>query len=733
MLFWPEDEKIMVMDSKFIPAEFEEKIYAFWEKNNLFKAVTDPQKKPFSIVLPPPNANGNLHVGHAMYAYEDIMIRHHIMKGYSAWWVMGLDHAGFETQFVFEKELKKQGKSRFDFGREELFQMILNYVNENKKNIKGQLRRLGFALDFSREKFTMDAKVVAIVHQTFKKLFEKGLVYRANRLVNYCTNCGTSFSDLEVESVEKEGALYYINYPVKGGGFIQIATTRPETMLGDVAVMVNPKDKRYKDLIGKKAILPIINREIPIIADEYVDMKFGTGAVKVTPNHDFNDFEIGKKHNLSYPAILGFNGKIQNTNSVYDGLRVFSAREKILEELKANNLFVKEGKHPMVVKTCYKCKRALEPLPKEQWYIKVKPLADAVKKIVKKKETVVYPKRFERQLNLILDNFIDWNISRQVVWGIRIPAYMCQKMTNDKSQITNQSQNSNHKDQNWFVSLEKPEKCQICGACDFKQDEDTFDTWFSSAQWPFATLQTEGKEYFNYFYPTSVMETGHDILRAWVARMMMIGLFVTGTTPFKTVFLHGMVRDGKGQKMSKSKGNVINPLVLVDKYGADALRAALIFGTKEGGDVALSEQKVIGMRNFANKVWNMGRLIQMSKITNDKLPITNQVPNSNNKIIEEMEKEVTELKKKHMKLMDLYRFSQALEGVYEFIWHRFADYYLEELKEEIRNGNMEVLKSVTSVYMDSITMLHPFMPFVTEALAHELLGGETSLLQIGYK
>ena len=716
------------MDSKFIPSLHEAPIYTFWENSGLFKASrTNPAKKPFCIILPPPNANGSLHLGHAMFTYEDIMIRFHKMMKEETLWLLGLDHAGFETQYVFEKHLKKQGKSRFDYQRDELFGMIFDYVNENKKNIKGQLRRLGFALDWSREKFTMDPAIIEIVYGTFKKLFDRGLVYRANRLINYCTFCGTSLSDLEVNNVEKVGVLHYINYPLKTGGFIQIATTRPETILGDVAVMVNPKDKRHRGVIGKTVILPVSGREVPIIADTYVDTEFGTGAVKVTPNHDFNDFEIGKKNNLQYPPIINFAGRIQNTNTSYDGLKVFAAREKIIEELKEKGLWVKEEKNNMVVKSCYKCGRVLEPLPKEQWFIKVKPLADRAKGLVKKKEITLFPKRFEKQLIRILDEFIDWNISRQVVWGIRIPAYRCKKMSNVPTSLKLRGAS---KSQKWFVSIEKPKKCQICGECDFIQDEDTFDTWFSSSQWPFATLMTEGKKTYEYFYPTAVMETGHDILRAWVARMMMIGDFVTNKPPFKTVFLHGMVRDAKGQKMSKSKGNVMDPIQLVDKYGADALRAALIFGTKEGGDVSLSEEKVKGMRNFANKVWNVGRFIELNSKSQN--PNSKQIPSPQSKIIVELEKEATELKKKYMNYMKRYRFSQALNDLHEFIWHRFADYYIEQLKEELKNGNIQVLDTLKCVYLDNIKMLHPFMPFMTEAVRQVFYGKQTSLLQIGF-
>lgn len=702
------------MDSKFVPKLVEEKLYKEWEEKGHFIPHVNRDKEPFSIILPPPNANGSLHLGHAMFTYEDIMIRFNKMMGKETFWLLGLDHAGTETQFVFEKHLKKQGKSRYDYKREELYKMIWEYVSENKKHIKGQLKRLGFALDWTKEKFTMDPNVVTIVYKTFKDLFEKGLVYRANRLVNYCTNCGTSFSDLEVVYVERTDPLYYMKY-----GPFTLATVRPETKFGDTAVAVHPDDKRYKKWIGKEIEVEglIGPFKVKVVADSAVDPKFGTGAVKVTPAHDFTDYEIAKRHNLPMKQVIGFDGKLNELTGKYKGLRVFSAREQVVKDLQEKGLMVKiKEDYVHRVGTCYRCGRVLEPLPKEQWFIKVKPLADKAKDLIKKKETVVLPKRFEKRLIAILDNFIDWNISRQVVWGIRIPAYKCKKMSNLKCQNS----------KGWFVSPTKPDKCLNCGSDDFEQDEDTFDTWFSSAQWPFATLMTEGKETYDYFYPTSVMETGHDILRAWVARMMMVGFFATGKTPFKTVFLHGMVRDAHGQKMSKSKGNVIDPLLMVDKYGADALRTALIFGTKEGGDVALSEEKVKGMRNFANKIWNMGRFIDMNKSQ-----ISN-VKTQKQELIKKLKEEFKEENKEYLKLMKKYKFSQALGLVYEFVWHRFADYYIEQLKDEVINGNIEALEALQDVYLKNMKMLHPFMPFVTEATWKVFKGQESSILLTGF-
>ncbi len=698
----------IMMDSKYTPKLFQEKLYSFWEDNNYFKAKISSDKKPFSIILPPPNANGNLHLGHAMFVYEDVMIRYHKMMGYETFWVLGLDHAGIETQFVYEKHLKKQGKSRFDFSREELFKNIWDFVMENKGTIKGQMRQLGFALDWSNEKFTMDEDIVQTVYDTFEHLFHDGLVYRDFKLVNYCTSCGTSFSDLEVNDKETEGLLYYIKFPVKGGGSITIATTRPETYVGDVAVMVHPKDKRYKDLIGKTVLLPLTNREIPIIADEYVDPKFGTGAVKVTPYHDFNDFEVGKRHNLSYHPVIGFDGKMQNTQlTELDGMYVTKARNYLVERLTAEGFLEKTEPHHMVLKVCYRCGTTLQPLPKEQWFINVKSLAKNAVDLVEKDAIKVFPKRFKKQLTTILENFIDWNISRQIVWGIRIPAYKC---------ITKGE---------WFVSKETPKDCHICHSCTFVQDEDTFDTWFSSAQWPFATLQSVGKEYFDYFYPTTVMETGYDILRAWVARMIMIGYFETKQIPFQNVFLHGMVRDKHGQKMSKSKGNVIDPLLMVDQYGADALRAALVFGTKEGGDVVLSEDKIVGMRNFGNKIWNIGRFIEMNmQVENPKEKLSENAK----KEIKLLEKEFSQLEKAYHKHFEKHEFAKAFDETYEFLWHRFADYYIEQLKEEMKNGSMETSEKLKGIYLQTLKMLHPYMPFVTEAVWQSFFGEKTSIL-----
>lgn len=713
------------MESKYTPTQYEQKLSAFWEQKGFFKGIIEKDKKPFCIVLPPPNANADLHLGHAMMVYEDIMIRYRKIQGDNTLWVYGTDHAGIETQFVFEKHLKKEGKSRFDYERSVLFQMIFDFVSKNKNIMQEQLQKLGFGLDYGSPKFPMDENIVKIVHATFKKLFDDGLTYRAKKLVNYCISCGTSFSDLEVNYEEKEGLLWYISYPLRdGNGSITVATTRPETMLGDTGIAVNPKDKRYKKLVGSYVILPLIGREIQIVADESVDPKFGTGAVKVTPAHDHTDWETGKKHGLMSIQVIGTDGKMTAEAGQYAGLSISKAREAVLASLKEKNLLVEEKPYANRVGKCYRCKRVIEPLPKEQWFISIKPLAERAIESVKKGEVQVYPKRFKKELIRILDNFIDWNISRQIVWGIRIPAYKCETMKNDTCRSAN----------GWFVSTTQPVNCAHCGSESFKQDEDTFDTWFSSGQWPFVTLMASGSEMYNHFYPTTVMETGHDILRAWVARMLMLGLHITDKVPFKTIFLHGLVRDKHGQKMSKSKGNVINPLEVINKFGADVLRASLMFETKEGSDVVLTDEKMIGMRNFGNKLWNIGRFIFMNRpgAINENIPqqIKDQVvaPKNTSKILAKLEKEFESVKKSYVKNMDGYKFGQVLGDLHAFTWHRFADVYIEELKEELKKGNNEVQTSLEKLYLECIILLHPFIPFETEAIWQVFKGENESIL-----
>ncbi len=710
------------MDKAFVPSLVEEKLYRFWEEKGYFTAQVNLKKKPFCITIPPPNANADLHLGHAMFVYEDVMIRYHKLIGDESLWLPGADHAGFETQYVFEKYLAKQGKSRFDYDRDTLYKMIWNFVQNNRTNMENQLRRLGFALDWSRNKFTLDIDIVKIVYETFKKLYDEGLIYRALRLVNYCTKDGTSFSDLEVQYVERQDPLYYMKY-----GPFTIATVRPETKFRDTALAINPKDKRYKKWLGKKLKIKGLLGEIEmtVIADPEVDPKFGTGIMKVTPAHDMHDFELGKKYNLPITPIIDFKGrmdfswflkrkdipeKYRERAKNYHGKKILEARTLMVEDLKKDELLVKvDENYTHRVGTCYKCGRIIEPLPLEQWFIKVKPLAQAAVKEIEKKKVIFYPPRFKTSAIGWLKNFHDWNISRQIVWGIQIPAWKCKECSH------------------WNVTDgSEPSQCEKCKGNKFQRDSDVFDTWFSSAQWPFATLKTTKKEDYEYFYPTSVMETGYEILPWWVCRMLMIGFFITKDVPFKTVFLHGMVRDKHGAKMSKSKGNVINPLELVDKYGADALRTSLIFEVKEGNDLSLSEEKVIGMRNFANKVWNIGRFIHMNQTQNSKLKT--QKDSSKLKIIKELQKEFLQEKKTYVKLMDSYNFSAALGEIYEFIWHRFADYYIEQLKDEMVTGTIEAYEVLRDIYFENLAMLHPTMPFVTEAVWKVFHGEGSSIL-----
>lgn len=695
------------MDKVYDHKKVEEKIYKKWEDSRSFAPEVNPKGKPFSIILPPPNANAPLHSGHAMYTVEDILVRYHRMKGDATLWLPGADHAGFETQFVFEKQLQKEGKSRFDFDRETLYKMIWNFVHANRGTMESQLKRLGFSLDWERMKFTLDPKIVEVVYKTFNDLYEQGLVYRDLRLVNYCTHDGTSFSDLEVKHVEQKDPLYYMKY----GPFV-LATVRPETKFGDTAVAVNPKDKRYKDWIGKEIKFEglIGQVKLQVVGDDAVDPTFGTGVVKVTPAHDFTDWEIGIRHNLGVKQVIGFDGRLTDIAGKYAGLKVKTAREQVAKDLEERGMLdhVDEN-YVHTVATCYKCGRVLEPLLMEQWFIKVEPLARPSIKALKDKEIKIVPRRLERTMVEWLENFHDWNISRQLVWGIRIPAWKCDEG-------------------HWTITQgQTPEKCANCNSKTLTQDTDTFDTWFSSGQWPFATLQTGKRGDFDKFYPTSVMETAYDILPWWVCRMIMLGIFATDKIPFRTVYYHGLVRDGKGQKMSKSKGNVINPIEMVDKYSADAVRLAIVFATPAGNDQALSEDKIRGMRNFTNKLWNMARFIEMIKPDGLKEEekslneILNETENALDKEEIELVQKLTQTTTKHIEKFEL---NLAAEELYEFIWHDFADKYIEDVKTRINQKSFVVLKNL---FIEQLKLLHPFMPFITEEIFGKL-SGNTRLL-----
>lgn len=595
------------MDKAYDHRKFEKKIYSLWEKSGAFSPRTDlavlrgkpplstlrqAPGKPFTIIMPPPNANESLHIGHARFVtIEDALIRYHRMKGDPTLWLPGTDHAGIETQYVFEKKLSAEGKSRFDYDNDTFYKMIWDYVMDNKHKTEEQLKCLGASCDWSRNTFTLDPKIVKIVYSTFKKLFDEGLVYRGERIVNYCPKCGTSFSQLEVNFVEKEGSLYYLNY-----GPINIATTRPETIFADSAVAVNPKDVRYKKLIGMQATIPIINRVIPIISDSGVETDFGTGALKITPAHDSLDFEIGQRHYLPALSVIDFHGKMINTPKEYIGLKPDVARDLVIEKLKESGKLIKTEKIHHAVGCCYKHGTSIEPMVSKQWFIKVKPIAQKALSAIKTKKVKIICKKYEKIAIHWLKNLKDWNISRQIVWGMRIPAFRCQKCLE------------------WTITDGSiPKKCSHCEGKVFIQDSDTFDTWFSSGQWPFATLLANNPNDFKTFYPTSVMETAYDILPFWVIRMIMLGIYATGKVPFENVVFHGLVRDKSGQKISKSKGNIINPVEMIDKYGADAVRMSLIWGTLIENDICLSEDNIRGQRNFANKIWNVARYVSMEK------------------------------------------------------------------------------------------------------------------------
>lgn len=693
------------MDSRYDHKLYEEDIYKKWEESGAFTPKISKTKKPFTIVMPPPNANDDLHIGHARFvAIEDIIIRYKRMQGFSTLWLPGADHAGIETQYVFEKKLAEKNKSRFDYDRETLFKLIWDYVENNRGKMEGQLRALGASCDWSRNKFTLDPDIVKIVYATFKKLYDDGLVYRGEQIVNYCPKCGTAFSQLEVNQVQRKDSIYYLNYKS-----LTIATTRPETIFADVAIAINPKDKRAKSLVGKTATIPIIGRQIPIIADALVDLKFGTGALKVTPGHDATDFEIGKKHGLAVIEVIDKNGRMINTPEKYVGMKAVAAREEIVKDLEELNLLIKTEEIEHTVGTCYRCKNIIEPLILKQWFVATKALADVSLKAIRDDKVKFTTKRYEKIAKHWLKNLRDWNISRQIVWGMRIPAFRCEKCLE------------------WTITDGAiPEKCTKCENNKLTQDTDTFDTWFSSGQWPYATLQSISENDFNYFYPTSVMETAYDILPFWVLRMIMLGLYNTKDVPFNEVLIHGLVRDREGQKISKSKGNVINPLVMVEKYGSDALRMGITWGALVENDVALSEDNIRGQRNFANKIWNIARYVlgDEDKIMRNNCSLGVPKPRVHHEddkwILGEQKKSIVKL----TKLMDKYRLNEALEEIYRFTWKTFADEYLEKSK----NRREEAQRVLEYVLIQTLKMAHPFMPFVTETIWLNGFKNESELL-----
>lgn len=713
------------MEPQYDPKKVEDKIYQLWEESGFFNPdnlpdLADGKKrtKPYCIIMPPPNANEALHLGHAlMTTLEDILIRYRRMRGDDALWLPGADHAGFETQVVFEKKLEKEGKSRFQFDRETLYQMIWDYVQENKDVAQNQLKRLGASCDWSRQKFTLDPDVIKIVYETFKKLYDDGLVYRGPRVINWCPKHQTGLSDLEVKYEDREDKLWCIKYPLVGdkNKFIEVATTRPETMLGDTAVAVNPKDERYEKLVGQKVLLPLVNREIPIVADEAVELEFGTGAVKVTPAHDATDFDIGQRHNLETIQVIGQDDKMTAAaGEPYAGLKIAEARKKIVEDLQARGFLVKEEPYKHSIGVCYKCGRVIEPLVSKQWFVKIKPLAEKAIEAVKKGEVKFVSEKYEKIFQHWMTNIRDWNISRQIVWGIRIPVWYCVASPKPLAKAGREEKSCR------VVSDAKPTKCPKCGATDFESENDTFDTWFSSGQWPFATLKTTKAGDFERFYPTAVMETGWDILFFWVARMVMMGYYATGQEPFKQVYLHGLIRDKDKQKMSKSKGNVINPLAVVDENGADALRMALVFNAASDSDLPFSEDKVVAQKRFANKIWNAARFSLSNLEDFDAKAKTNFTAAD-----EAILKELGEVAQKITSDLDNYNFHEAAQSAYHFFWHSFCDQCIEDVKTRIKEP-VSAEDKATAQYVlwkvlgDSLKLLHPFMPFITEEIYQQM-------------
>lgn len=689
------------------PKEYESDIYALWERSEAFVPVARGSKETYSIVIPPPNANGNLHIGHALtLAIEDIAIRYHRMKGEKTLFLPGADHAGFETQVVYERELDKKGKSRFDFSRESLYQQIWDFVAQNKDNYETQFRRIGASLDWTRYVFALDDKIVNRAYETFKHLWNDGLIYRGERLVNFCTFHGTAFADIEVEHKEVKGNLWYLRYPLTDGtGEIIVATTRPETMLGDTAVAVHPDDARYRVYIGKTVKLPLTGREVPIVADEFVDKEFGTGAVKITPAHDPNDFEAAERHALPKIEAIDHEGKMTaNVPEKYRNLPSAEARTMVVADLEAGGFLLKVEEMVHNVGHCYKCGTVIEPLLREQWFINMQPLAARAIDALEAGKVTFQPEVKKQHLITYLKNLRDWNISRQIAWGIPIPAF----------------QNVDEPDDWVYDERTDQEIIEINGKT-YHRDPDVFDTWFSSGSWPYATLDYPNGADFNDFYPLSVMETGADILFPWVSRMLMLGLYVTGDVPFKHVYLHGLVLDEHGQKMSKSKGNVVNPMDILDEYGSDALRLGLTAGQTPGNNQPFSTSRVVAARNFCNKLWNIARYIETA-VNEHNLHAAEPKPltQADHWVLRKLQHSVEEM----TAACEEYRFGEAYETLYHFVWDDFADWYIEASKAQPNEGLLAYCLSTI------LRIAHPFAPFVTETIWQTLQWQNDNLLAV---
>ena len=689
------------------PKAVEDKLYSFWNDSGFFHAEVNPKKKPYTIVIPPPNVTGQLHMGHAFdETLQDVLIRTKRMQGYEALWMPGTDHAGIATQIKVEENLRKEeGLTRYDLGREEFLKRVWDWKHKFGNRIISQLKKLGSSCDWERERFTMDEGCSKAVREVFVNLYNKGLIYKGHRIINWCPHCATALSDAEVEYETQPGKLWHIRYPLAdGSGELVVATTRPETFMGDTGVAVNPNDERYKHLIGKTCILPIMNREIPIFGDEYVDMEFGTGCVKVTPCHDPNDFEMGQRHNLEQILVFNEDATVNANGGKYEGMDRYECRKAVVKDLEEGGYLVKIEDHEHNVGTCYRCGTTVEPMTSAQWFVKMAPLAKPAMDVVNEGKTKFVPDRFSKTYLRWMENVHDWCISRQLWWGHRIPAFYC----DDCGEMT--------------VSKTDVHTCPKCGGTHIHQEEDVLDTWFSSALWPFSTLGWPDKtKELEYFYPTSTLVTGYDIIFFWVARMIFSGVEHMGETPFKTVYIHGLVRDAQGRKMSKSLGNGIDPLEVIDQYGADALRFTLATGNSPGNDMRFSDERVQASRNFCNKIWNASRFIQMNlTIDKDKaVELPAELALEDKWIISKFNTLVADVTRN----IDQYELGLAASKLNDFIWENFCDWYIEIAKTRLQTGDENVQKVLCYVLSGAMQLLHPFMPFITEtiwqALPHE--------------
>ncbi|HIS51349.1 MAG TPA: valine--tRNA ligase [Candidatus Onthomonas avicola] len=698
------------------PSKVESRIYEMWEKNGCFRGHRDPGKKPFTIVMPPPNVTGQLHMGHAMDAtLQDILIRFKRMQGYNALWVPGTDHAGIATQIKVEEELRtKEGLTRYDLGREKFLERVWDWKNKYGNRIVEQQKRLGASCDWERSRFTMDEGCSKAVREVFVSLYEKNLIYKGSRIINWCPHCVTALSDAEVEYQDKPGHLWHMRYPLKDDPtqYLVVATTRPETMMGDTGVAVNPNDERYRHLVGKTCILPIMNREIPIVADDYVEMDFGTGCVKMTPAHDPNDFEVGLRHNLEVIRVLDDNGRVNANGGKYEGMDRYECRKAVVADLEAMGLLEKVEDYSHNVGTCYRCHNDVEPIISAQWFVRMKPLAEEAMRVVRDGEVKFVPDRFSKTYMNWMENVHDWCISRQLWWGHQIPVWYCA----DCGKMT--------------VTREDPDRCAHCGSTRIERDPDVLDTWFSSALWPFSTLGwPEETEDYKFFYPTDVLVTGYDIIFFWVARMIFSGCAHTGKPPFHTVLIHGLVRDAQGRKMSKSLGNGIDPLEIIDKYGCDALRYNLVTGNSPGNDMRFYTERCEAMRNFANKIWNASRFLLMN-LTIERNELPERLELEDKWILSKLNTVIREVTEN----MEKYELGVAAQKVYDFIWDSYCDWYIELTKSRLSGGDeaarTQAQQVLCWVLTETLKLLHPFMPFLTEeiwqALPHE---GDFLMLQ----